>query len=235
MDSGVERVLASFTEAAKGAFGEDLRSVVLFGSAAEDRLRPVSDVNVLVVLRSFDAARAESLRDELRLARAAVALRPMFVLAAELPAATELFGVKFGDLARRHRVVHGDDPFDGVAVARAARVTSLRRSLLNLSMRLRERVASAADDERAAVIAEFAPGVRAAAAEWLALRDGSAPSPREALLQTAKELGGPADADALALLSTAREGGDVPADRARDVLLRLAALVGKMTDTVPGP
>src|SRR5262245_45753993 len=224
MDAGVERVLASFTGAAKQAFGGDLRSVVLFGSAAEDRLRSVSDVNVLVVLRSFDAARAEALRDEMRLARAAVALRPMFVLDAELPAATELFGVKFGDVARRHRVVHGDDPFQGVAASRAARVTSLRRSLLNLSMRLRERIASAADDERAGVIAEFAPGARAAAAEWLSLRDGTAPAPREALLQAARELGGPGDAEALAFLSAAREGSDVPAQRARDVLLRLSAL-----------
>jgi hypothetical protein len=157
----------------------------------------------------------------------------MFVLDAELPAAAELFGVKFGDVVRRHRVVHGDDPFGGVAASRTARITSLRRSVLNLSMRLRERIASAADDERAGVISEFAPGVRAAAAEWLALRDGSSPAPREALLQAARELGGTADADALALVSTAREGGDVPAERARDVLLRLSSLVGRLSEAVP--
>jgi predicted nucleotidyltransferase len=235
MEAGVLRVLSSFTEAARNAFGGELRSVVLFGSAAEDRLRPVSDVNVLVVLRSFDAARADALRDELRLARAAVALRPMFVLDSELPSAMELFAVKFGDVARRHRVLHGEDPFAGVSVPRAARVISLRRSLLNLSMRLRERIVSTLDDERAAVLAEFASAVRAVAAEWLALRDGTAPAPREALLQAARDLGGPGDADAFALLTPAREGGDVPADRARDVLLRLAALVGRMSEKVAQP
>ena len=235
MDAGVLRVLTSFTDAAKDAFGGELRSVVLFGSAAEDRLRPVSDVNLLVVLRTFDAARADALRDELRLARAAVSLRPMFVLDAELPAAMELFAVKFGDVVRRHRVLHGDDPFGGVAVPRAARVISLRRSLLNLSLRLRERIVSTPDEERVAVLAEFASAGRAVAAEWIALRDGTAPAPREALLQLARELGEPADADALSILTPAREGDDVPADRARDAMLRLAALVGRMSEKVPQP
>src|SRR5260370_1086501 len=98
MDAGVEQVLVSFTDAATKAFGGALRSVVLFGSAAEDRLRPVSDVNVLLVLRTFDPAAAEALRDELRLARAAVALRPMIVTEAELPDAVDLFATKFADI-----------------------------------------------------------------------------------------------------------------------------------------
>src|SRR6185436_3939962 len=137
MDAGVDEVLRSFTGAAVKSFGAALRSVVLFGSAADDRLRPVSDVNLLLVLRTFDPAAAERLRDELRLARAAVALRPLFVLESEVPDAVELFATKFADVARRHRVLHGDDPFADVSATRAARVRSLKRALLNVSMRLR--------------------------------------------------------------------------------------------------
>jgi predicted nucleotidyltransferase len=230
MDAAVEQVLRSFTEAARTAFGDDLRCVVLFGSAAEDRLRPVSDVNVLLVLRAFDPARAEGLRDELRLARAAATLRPMFVLASELPAATELFAVKFGDIGRRRRVLFGEDPFASVSATRGARVASLRQTLLNVAVRLRERFASTADDGRAAVLAEFAPGVRAAAAEWLQLSSGQAPpTPREALIEAAKRLGTPQDVSALSTLTAAREGGDVPPETARDALLRLSALVARLS------
>jgi predicted nucleotidyltransferase len=234
MDAGVQKVLASFTDAATKAFGDSLRSIVLFGSAAEDRLRPVSDVNVLVVLRTFDPAAAERLRDELRLARAAVALRPMFVAEAELPDAVELFATKFADIRRRHRVLVGDDPFDKITVSRAARVRSLRRTLLNLSMRLRERFASVPADGHAAVLAAFAPTVRTAAAEWLALRDGASPTPREALSQAARELGDGADASALETMSAAREGGDVQPAQARDALLRLSALVGRLATAAAG-
>src|SRR5262245_43203743 len=111
MDADVERVLVSFVDAAKKAFGGALRSVVLYGSAAENRLRAVSDVNVMLVLKTFDPSAAEALRDEARLARAAVSLRPMFVTESELPDAVELFATKFADVARRHRVLHGVDPF----------------------------------------------------------------------------------------------------------------------------
>jgi hypothetical protein len=41
----VQEVLRDFVEAARGAFGPDLRAVVLYGSAAEGRLRATSDVN----------------------------------------------------------------------------------------------------------------------------------------------------------------------------------------------
>lgn len=234
MDEGVERVLTSFTDAAKRSFGDALRSVVLFGSAAENRLRPVSDVNVLLVLRSFDPARADSLRDEVRLARAAISLRPMFVLESELPGAVELFATKFADIARRHRVLFGDDPFAGAAASRDVRVRSLRRTLLNLAMRLRERRAIVPDEELAGVLAQAASVARAAAAEYLALSDPSAPapSPREALLVAAQHVGSADDAAALGALSTAREGGELSADAARDAFARLSKVVERLAGAV---
>ncbi len=234
MDGHVDLALRSFTDAAQAAFGETLRSVVLFGSAAEDRLRPVSDVNVLLVLRSFDPARAERLRDELRLARAAVDLRPTFVLEDEIPAATELFSVKFGDVLRRHRVLLGDDPFTGSGASRAARIASLRRVLLNVTMRLRERFATVGDEGHAAVLAEFTSAVRAAAAEWLSLHDGTSLPPREALARAAKDLGDAADAASVATLSVVREGGDVPPAEARAALLSLISLSGRLASAVRG-
>src|SRR2546426_6732599 len=67
----VGRVLEDFVEAAKEALGPALRSIVLFGSAAEGQMRPTSDVNVILVLTAFDRARADRLREPLRLAYAA--------------------------------------------------------------------------------------------------------------------------------------------------------------------
>ena len=45
------RILDEFVEAARAAFGPDLHSVVLFGSAAEGALRPTSDINLILVTR----------------------------------------------------------------------------------------------------------------------------------------------------------------------------------------
>src|SRR5262245_48102442 len=66
-DAAIEpRVVESlnrFVEATRTAFGADLRSIVLYGSGAEDALRPTSDVNVIVVLSAFDPAKAAGARD----------------------------------------------------------------------------------------------------------------------------------------------------------------------------
>ena len=61
----VRRVLGDFLRAAREAFGDDdLLSVVLYGSAAEGRMRATSDVNVVLVLARFDPTAA---RNELEL------------------------------------------------------------------------------------------------------------------------------------------------------------------------
>src|SRR5690348_7904854 len=116
LPEAVERALGSFLDAAKQAFGADLVSVVLFGSGAEQNLRPTSDVNILLVLKGFDQAKADQLREPLRFAHAAIELNAMFMLEAEVPAAMEAFAVKFSDILHRHRVLHGSDPFAHVTV-----------------------------------------------------------------------------------------------------------------------
>jgi predicted nucleotidyltransferase len=54
LPEAVRTTLSEFTAAAQEAFAEDLSSVVLFGSAAEGRLRATSAVNVVLVLRRVD-------------------------------------------------------------------------------------------------------------------------------------------------------------------------------------
>ena len=46
----VSQALEGFVEAARAAFGTNLVSVTLYGSGAEGRLRPSSDINLIVVL-----------------------------------------------------------------------------------------------------------------------------------------------------------------------------------------
>jgi len=55
----IAEILNSFLQSAKDAFGSDLISVVLFGSAAEGKLRATSDLNLILVLASFNQAKAE--------------------------------------------------------------------------------------------------------------------------------------------------------------------------------
>ena len=112
------QAVANFVDAAQQAFGDDLRSVVLYGSGAEGRLRASSDVNLLLVLSAFDRKKADAIRSQFAAADSAVRLRAMFLLQSEVQPASESFAQKFSDILRRHRVLFGADPFAGVSIPR---------------------------------------------------------------------------------------------------------------------
>jgi predicted nucleotidyltransferase len=138
LPSNVGSALSTFLTAARDAFSDDLVSAVLFGSAAEGRLGPASDINLLLVLRTFKPEKIVQLRDAFLAAEAAIKLRAMFVLEDELRSAAELFAQKFADILRRHRVVFGQDVLQPLKIPREAEVFRLRQILLNLVVRLRE-------------------------------------------------------------------------------------------------
>ena len=70
----VETVLSDFITELKEIGAADLVSVVLFGSAADGSLTPISGVNLMVVLRAFDAERMIRLRDAYLTGQAAIKL-----------------------------------------------------------------------------------------------------------------------------------------------------------------
>ena len=212
----------------KAALGEALLSVVLFGSAAEDRLRVSSDVNLLLVLRRWERAGLDGLREPLRNVRAAIQLQPMIVLESELPQVVEAFAVKFADIARRHRVLAGEDVSPRLAPSRRALWTRCRQELLNLQLRLRERyVALSLRPEQAErALAQSAGALRACAAAVQGLRGVPFAHGRAALTELAGGFG-PQYAEAVAALSRLREGG-VPGDHsAAEYLLSLSELAGR--------
>jgi predicted nucleotidyltransferase len=199
--------VAGFVEAAQQAFGNDLRSVVLYGSAAEGRLRASSDINLLLMLSAFAREKAEAVRDQASLAGSAVRLRVMFLLESELAAAGEMFAQKFSDIIRRHRVLLGPDPFTGLSVPRSAVLWRLRQVLLNLTLRLRQAYVDygTAPERITAAIADAAGPLRSCAATIAALEDKPAVHPKEALAAFAAALGEPGWDEVLSRVSKARE------------------------------
>jgi predicted nucleotidyltransferase len=234
LPEAVERALTAFVAAAKEAFGADLVSIVLFGSGAEQNLRPTSDVNILLVLKRFDQPQADKLREPLRFAHAAVELNAMFVLESELPAAMEAFAVKFSDILHRHRVLHGSDPFASVTVSNAALLRRLKQVLLNLQIRLRERyvLISLREEQLGRVIADAAPPLRSSAASILQLEGNPAPSPKKALERVVTALNAPAFTNVLAAMTKVRGGERLEPGKAPEALMDLMQLIEKLRERV---
>jgi predicted nucleotidyltransferase len=207
LPANVEAVLRGFVDAAKGTFADRLESVVLFGSAAEGKMRATSDVNIIVLLTDFLPDQVQAFAPSVALARAAVRLEPMFLLSREVEDAAECFAPKFSDIVRRHLVLFGRDPFTDVVVPRFAKITRLRQVLLNLALRLRAAFAEHAgkEDQLATILSNAAGPLRAAAATLIELETGQVFSPKEALRQIVDSAATPEWQRALGIISEVRE------------------------------
>lgn len=228
----IQQALEGFVAAARQAFGDDLRSVVLFGSAAEGRLRASSDVNVLLVLSRYTREQADRIREPYRTAHAAIQMDVMFLLESEISDASESFAVKFNDIVSRHRVLFGSNPFERLSISREATIRRLRQVLLNLRLRLRERYAlvSLREEQLAPIIADNAGPIRASAATILKLEGKAVSSPKEALaLFTADLPGGPWQ-PVLEHISEARENLSVAPGIAPNVLFQLIELTARLEE-----
>ncbi len=225
-----DATLGELVESARQAFAGQLVSVVLFGSAAEGRLRPSSDVNLLFLLASLDPKGLDAFREPLRVAQSALKARAMFLLREELPAASELFAMKFSDMQNRHRVLFGPDPFLDLPIDPLEIRRRLREVLLNLALRLRERYVtlSLREEQLVPLIADTTGPLRAAASALLRLQGKAALPPREALESVVAEIGDPAFQQAVAMLPQARELGQLPPGEAGPTLLAMIRLADRL-------
>lgn len=230
----VEKSLEAFVQAARTAFESYLLAVVLYGSAAEGRMRATSDVNLLLVLKRFEQASADGLREPLRLAHATVQLNVMFLLDTEVQAAMEAFAVKFADIQSRHRVLYGKDPFDHLSAPRDALIRRLKQVLLNLQLRLRERyvLLSLREEQLALVIADVAGPLRSSAASLLHLEGREVTAPKAALEQVVREMNDPALETALREMSAAREERQLAPGKAAPALVNLIELTRRMRERI---
>lgn len=229
LPTNVSTCLSTFIASAKKVFGDDLLSVVLYGSGAEGKLRPTSDVNLILVLAAFARPQADMLRESFRLAQAAIKLRVMFLLQSELEPASSAFAVKFGDVARRRLVLYGDDPFKSLRVSRADAIFRLRQTSLNLALRLREAyIASSLREEQAvALIADTAGPLRSCALTLLELEGHPAASPKQALERMVESM--PELVKDVQLITEARQRHPLPPGAAAPVLFNMIRLAEAMS------
>ena len=177
------KIIEDFIEASRLAFGKDLQSAILYGSAAEGKLQPTSDTNLILVLNVFEGKQAEQIRPALRVAHTAIRLNVMFLLRDEIPAAVQSFASKFADILRRRVILHGEDPFAMVTIPSELQIRQLRQQLLNLMLRMRSAYAERGlrEEQLAIFLSSTAGTLRGLAQVFLEVQGKTADSPRAAL------------------------------------------------------
>lgn len=133
----------------RAAFGAELRSVVLYGSAASGEHIPrQSDYNVLVLVDALDVSRLDAVAAVVRAWSEAGNPPPFTLTTEEWRRSADIFPMEYSDIQERHRVLHGASPFDGVRVAPADLRRQLESEAMGKLLHLRQGVLAAGGDGR---------------------------------------------------------------------------------------
>lgn len=234
LPESVNKTLDAVVTEAKNIFGDRLISVVLYGSAAEGRLRSTSDVNLVIVSRSYTPSDATALTGILTLAAAAIDLQVMFLLENEITTASELFAVKFSDISRRHKVLYGNDPFAHLNIPIEALVARLRQVLLNHLLRLRYVFALRSDslEHLGQILAESISPLRASASAVLEIRGVPFENSKQALALVAAEIRPDGFKNTLTNISEIREGKVLTLDEDKKALSDILELTSCMKELI---
>ena len=120
MANKIDLALKNLVEDLRAAYGENLASIVLYGSvAAGDQVELRSDHNLLIALQRISLAdlrlSESTLRNWLNLHQP----MPVFFTVEELRRAADVFPIEFLQMEKARKVLFGSDPFDLVEISAA--------------------------------------------------------------------------------------------------------------------
>jgi predicted nucleotidyltransferase len=136
-----EKQINEFISRLRVAAGENLLSVILYGSAADGEFHPeFSNVNLLCILRESSFATLTSLAPAVEWWTRQKQHAPLLLTREELERSTDVFSIELLDMQHRHRMLFGEDVLSGLNIPmhlhRAQLEYELREKLILLRSRL---------------------------------------------------------------------------------------------------
>ncbi|MEP6990491.1 MAG: nucleotidyltransferase domain-containing protein [bacterium] len=123
----------------RAAYGAQLSTVVLYGSAAAGEHVPKkSDYNVLVLLGRVDAGTLAAASAVARAWNDAGNPPPMTMSVDEWRHSSDVFPMEYADILDRHRVLYGTPPFDGITISREHLRLQLEQQVMGKLLQLRQ-------------------------------------------------------------------------------------------------
>ena len=133
----------------RSAYGDELHSVVLYGSAAGGEHIPKrSDYNVLVIARSLPAEKLRAASAVGAAWSASGSPPPMTLTLEEWRGSSDIFAMEYADILERHRILYGEAPFGGVAVSRGDLRLQVEREAMGKLLQFRQGVLASGNDGR---------------------------------------------------------------------------------------
>lgn len=148
----VEKDISELVERLKRAAGENLQSVVLYGSAAGGEFQPKhSDINILCLLRRIDAPGLGNFHAAAKWWVKKGHPAPLVFTLSELQRAADVYAIELLEIKRRRRVLYGEDVFESFETPMSKYGLQVERELRHNLIRLRQNYMAVAGDRKAAV------------------------------------------------------------------------------------
>jgi len=143
-----EEAMAEFIQRMRGAGGQNLLSIVLFGSAAHGEFRPgYSDVNLLCVLGDASFPSLQKISPVIEWWRKQRNAPPLVVTLEEMTLSAAEFSIEFIDMKQRYRVLYGEDVLRVLEVPMHLHRFQLEYELREKSFLLRQQLLLANNNE----------------------------------------------------------------------------------------
>jgi predicted nucleotidyltransferase len=144
-----EKQINEFISRLREVSGENLQSVILYGSAADGEFHPeFSNVNLLCILRESSFATLTALAPAVEWWTRQKHHAPLVLTREELERSTDVFSIELLDMQQRHRLLFGDDVLSGLHIPMHLHRAQLEYELREKLILLRERLLLAAGDKK---------------------------------------------------------------------------------------
>jgi predicted nucleotidyltransferase len=140
----MEAKLTELVNRLKSSARENLRAVVLYGSAVTGEFRAGhSDLNVLCLVNSARSTDLEHLHAAAEWWVRQGNMAPMIFTLEELHRSADVFAIELLDIKRHHRILHGDDFLTDFEVPMGLHRLQVERELRSSLIRLRQGIVAA--------------------------------------------------------------------------------------------
>ena len=144
-----EKQINEFISRLRATCGENLQSVILYGSAADGEFHPeFSNVNLLCVLRESSFAALTAMASSIEWWTRQKHHAPLVLTRDEMERSTDVFSIEFLDMQQRHRVLFGDDLLSSLRIPMHLHRAQLEYELREKLILLRGRLLAAANQKQ---------------------------------------------------------------------------------------
>lgn len=144
-----EKLTSEFVEKSKTAAGDNLVSIVLYGSAADGEFHPeYSDLNLLCLVRDASFPALGKIAGVISWWRTKRHQPPLVLTSEELITSADVFSIEFSDMKQRYRVLYGSDPLRDLRVPMTHHREQLEYEFREKLFLLRQHMMLAGTDEK---------------------------------------------------------------------------------------